>query len=170
MLIPEDDPRDPVAVVAGNKNKRRTLTLDVGNSASAKKPKKEVVHRGKISEVRVVERSNKLEENHLKSLKLMEFEKSLEPVDLSPLVRKFEEVADGEKIPCVNEQSSMFKFMYLLKKNEANLKYFYKYTIIDCGGRLVAIKPFNVSQVTREYLNDARLSAIKRILEQIVVR
>jgi len=164
--MPEDD---PAAVVAGNKKKRTTDTLDVGNSASAKKPKKEVVRRGKINEVRVVERSNKLE-NHLKSLKLMEFEKSLEPVDLSPLVRKFEEVADGEKIPCVNEQSSMFKFMYLLKKNEANLKYFYKYTIIDCSGRLVAIKPFNVSQVTREYLNEARLSAIKRILEQIVVR
>jgi len=138
------------------------------NRSNEKKVRKEAPRCGLISEARVM--SNKEEADQMKSLKLIKFEKSIKPVELSPLVRKFDEIADGEKIPCVSEQSSMFKFMYLLKKNSNNLKYFYKYTIIEYDGRLVAIKPFNMNQVTQEYLNEARLSAIRRILEQIVVK
>ena len=162
---PAPDPKDPVLAVPVAAVKRKRTEKTCLDRPNAKKSKKESVRRGLISEVRV----SKLEASQLKSLKLTNFEKSKELVELSPLVRKFENVPDGEKIPCVSEQSSMFKFMYLLKKSAGNLKYFYKYTIIECSGRLVAIKPFNVSQVTREYLTEVRLDAIRRILEQIAV-
>ena len=97
-----------------------------------------------------------------------QFEKALNTVELSPLIVKFDDIPDGEKIPCLNEQSSMFKFMYLLKKTNTNSKYFYKYIIVNCSDRYVAIKPFN-NKVTPEYLSEARLKAIKTILDQVFI-
>ena len=131
----------------------------------SKRMRKEKVHVDVIQPVNVV-----MESQHLKAMKetkLNQFERSLKSAELSPLVVPFNEIPDGEKIPCVAEQSSLFKFMYLLKKTESNSKYFYKYTIIKCSGdRYVAIKPFS-GQLTAEYLNEKRLEAVDKILDQV---
>lgn len=101
----------------------------------------------------------------LKELKLTELN-SKRNVQ-SSLVVDFNSVPDGEKIPCVCEQSSMFKFMYSLRKEANNSKYFYKYSIINWNGTYVAIKPYT-GQVTQEYLNETRLKSIEQALKNVL--
>ena len=104
----------------------------------------------------------------MKYIEILNHVRSLQKVELSPLVVEFSDIPNREKIPCVSEQSFLFKFMYLLKKAENNAKYFSKYTVIRYGDRYVAIKPFN-SKVTAKYLNETRLGAINKILDQVFI-
>lgn len=159
-IINEPEPSPKVPKKRGRKKKCPSPTE---HEPSAKKSK----HIVKTQPIKPVAYSKSPTE-HLKALKdfkLVQYEKS--QTELSPLVVKLEDVPDQEKIPCVAEQSSLFKFMYLLKKTKSNSNYFFKYTVIKYADRYVAIKPFN-SQVTAEYLNETRLGAINKILDQVL--
>ncbi len=83
------------------------------------------------------------------------------------IIIQFDSIPDGIKIPCLTEQSSLFKFMYSLRKEENNSKYFFKYSIINLNGKYVAIKPYN-GTVTQEYLNEKRLKAIEQVLKPVL--
>lgn len=101
----------------------------------------------------------------LKELKLNQLESKRSTQ--SPLVVHFDAIPDGEKIPCITEQSAMFKFMYSLRKENNNSKYFFKYSIINWNGMFVAIKPYT-GQVTQEYLTENRLKAIDLALKPVL--
>ena len=135
-----------------------------------KRSKKEIVRTNVISPISTkTEPSPNSQSRAMKDTTILNYARSLQEVELSPLVVEFTAIPNGEKIPCVSEQSSLFKFMYLLKKAENNANYFFKYTVIKYSDRYVAIKPFN-SKVTAEYLNETRLAAITKILDQVFIK
>lgn len=151
----------PVKIPKKRGRKKKTLSPE----CEAKRSKK--VHVDIIQPVTVSKSVDNQQMKSTKEVKIGVFEKSMLG-ELSPLVVAFKDVPDGERIPCVVEQQSLFKFMYLLKKTDANYKYFYKYTIIRSSrlGKYVGIKPFS-GQLTSEYLNEKRLEAVEKILDQV---
>lgn len=153
--------KQPVKTLKKRGRKKKTLSPE----CEAKRSKK--VHVDIIQPVTVSKSVDNQQMKSAKEVKIGVFEKSMLG-ELSPLVVAFKDVPDGERVPCVVEQQSLFKFMYLLKKTDANSKYFYKYTIIRSSrlGKYVGIKPFS-GQLTSEYLNEKRLEAVEKILDQV---
>ena len=138
---------------------------------------KQIKKRGRPSHNRINQNEpkvKKLKNTHLiqndNNLVLKEIEiKKLtnELNNVNSIIIQFDSIPDGVKIPCLTEQSSLFKFMYSLRKEENNSKYFFKYSIINFNGKYVAIKPYN-GTVTQEYLNEKRLKAIEQVLKPVL--
>ena len=151
------------------RKRKSEIEESVQSEPVAKRARKKPVKARVIKPIKVDECPTELKA--LKEVKLNQFNQSVKKeLELSPLIVKFGSIPDGQKIPCIAEQSSLFKFMYMLKKEKANAKYFHKYKILQLtSGQYVALKAFN-GEITDEYLNATRLNAINDILKQVVLK
>jgi hypothetical protein len=81
------------------------------------------------------------------------------------LVVKFDSIPNDTKVPCFSEQFNKFKYLYSLKKDADNFKYFEKYVLLNCNEKIVAIK--TDGGVTEHYFTQEKRDQIEAALDNV---
>lgn len=155
----KNDPESAIEVAKQTTKKRGRPSNNSRNEPKLKRKKSSTPNFTKKNKVSL----SALKEMKLNQLNQINLNQNIQNLLIIP----FDSIPDGEKIPCISEQKSLFKFMYSLRKEINNNKYFFKYSIINWNGMYVAIKPFS-GHISQDYFSETRLNAIDQALRPVI--